>query len=370
MYQTFHRRINTKTERGISSLFPVPDFLSMTALGFDISDDSIKTIELLKRNGTYQVGLYNTTDIPKGTIGGGDILNPVRLQEVVSSIQRRFKIGFVNASLPEQKSYLFITTAKGDSSTIRQSIEFQLEENVPLSAAEAVFDYDVFRAYRKQGEEHKDVRVTVMSRSLSEAYSSLLRRSGLRPLSLTVESEAVARAVIPEGSEGTYMIVDMGKARTGISIVSEGVVMYTSTIEVGGNYLTESLSKNLGMSFEEAEEKKQSHGLLAVGESAEISNTLRDNLKGIISQIEHHLRYWHSQVDEKGIYAKRVNLVVLCGGGSLMRGLPSEFKSVFNIDAELANVWSNVPFRENYIPEITFEESLSYATAIGLALNK
>lgn len=370
MYQTFYRRINTKTGRGISSFFPVPDFLSMSGLGFDVSDDSIKILELIKRAGVYQVGAHGTTDIPKGTISGGEILNPVRMQEVINTVRRQHRIGFVNASLPEQKSYLFTTTIKSNTPSIRQNIEFQLEENVPLSAGEAVFDYEPYRTYKKQNQEYKDIKVTVVSRTLSETYSSLLRRSGLRPLSLVVESEAAARAVIPEGDSGTYAVVDFGKTCTGISVVSEGVVLYTSTIEVGGEHLTEVLSRGMNISLELAEEKKRESGLLGVGESGEVSRILKEKLGVLISQIEHHLRYWHSQVDDRGIHSKRVNTIILCGGSSLLPGLTSEFKSAFGVDAELANVWSNVPFHKNYVPEITFEESLGYATTIGLALNK
>ncbi|MDZ7726505.1 MAG: pilus assembly protein PilM [Candidatus Campbellbacteria bacterium] len=370
MYRTFNRQILSEPEGGFFSAFPVPDFLAMASLGFDISDDSIKAIELLEAAGAYEVGFYASKDIPKETIEGGEVLDPTRLQRVVAEMQREHRFIFVKASLPEQKAYLFTTTVEVSRGTpMRQKIEEQLEENVPLSQDEIVFDYKIYRTYKKKNKTYKDVRVSAISRTHSESYISLLKRSGLRPISLTIEAEAITRAVVPEGDKDTYMIMDLGKARTGISIVSEGVTRYTYTSEVGGSQLTEHIANKLNLSFEEAEERKHASGLTGKNEEARIvSEASEEKLDVLAKQINDVLRYWHSQVDERGVHAKRVNAVILCGGGALMKGLPAYIQNNFSIEAALANVWSNVPFRKHYVPSITFEDSLSYAAAIGLAL--
>jgi hypothetical protein len=35
---------------------------------------------------------------------------------------------------------------------------------------------------------------------------------------------------------------------------------------------------------------------------------------------------------------------------------------------EMANVWTNIVNTENYIPEMSFKQALSFSTALGLAL--
>ena len=55
----------------------------------------------------------------------------------------------------------------------------------------------------------------------------------------------------------TYMIVDFGEKRTGIFIVSRGVVMFTSTLDVGGVMLNDMIAKNFKVSYQEAEEMKK-----------------------------------------------------------------------------------------------------------------
>lgn len=368
MVEIFSKQKKSEKKNGfIKTLFPTPDFLLMPGVGLDISEDSIKALEIYRKDGFHHLGFYGSLDVPEGAIKEGEIANPVKLEEVVRNLRQQGRFAFVHASLPEMRTYLFTTTAKGDAAAVRQSIEFQLEENVPLSVEEAVFDYEVYGSRRVQGSEERSVKVLVVSRSISESYSTFLRRSGLRPLSLVAETEAIARAVVPKNDTDAYLVVDFGRNRTVLAVVSDEVIHHTSTLEIGGNQLTESIAKGLNISFAEAEQLKIEYGLS--GNSAETSQLLLERLAPLFSQIEHHIRYWHSQTDSRGIHAKRIKSLLLCGGSSLTKGLVEEFKTRFSSSVELANVWSNVRFRPNYVPEITFEESLSYATAVGLALD-
>lgn len=369
MYRTFSHASTTGTRPDFFSFFPVPDFLSMRTLGFDISDNSIKIVELIKKNGLMRLGFYAASDIPPGTIESGQIKNYTGLQQVITELQRRHKFIFVDASLPEQKAYLYTTTIEGDDDTLlRENIEFQLEENIPLTKAEAVFDFEVYKTYTKDKKTYRDVTVSAISRPVSESYVALLKRSGLRPVSLSIEAEAVANAVIPEHDDGTYLIIDFGKTRTGISVVSEGITRLTSTTEIGGAHITERIAEKLKISESDAEALKREHGLVGTAEALEVSRVIEGGLSSILREVDGQLRYWHSKTDNRGFRSKRVEAILICGGGALLKGVEAHLKKSLSVNVELANVWSNVSFPKNYVPEVSFEDSLGYAAAIGLAL--
>src|SRR5690606_35923278 len=96
--------------------------------------------------------------------------------------------------------------------TIRQQLEFRLEENVPLSPRDAYFD---FQAVRTTARDHLPVSVTVCSRAIADAYYEACRIAKVTPLSFEVESAAIARAVLPRNDKGTRILLDFGKSRTG-----------------------------------------------------------------------------------------------------------------------------------------------------------
>jgi len=369
MYRTFSHASTTGTRPDFFSFFPVPDFLSMRTLGFDISDNSIKIVELIKRNGLMRLGFYAASDIPPGTIESGQIKNYTGLEKVITELQRRHKFVFVDASLPEQKAYLYTTTIEGDDDVLlRENIEFQLEENIPLTKAEAVFDFEVYKTYTKEKKVYREVTISAISRSVSESYIALLKRSGLRPVSLSIEAEAVANAVVPDGDDGAYLIIDFGKTRTGISVVNEGVTRLTSTSETGGADITKHIAEKLKVPQSEAETLKRQHGLLGVGEAHEVSSIIEGAFSNILREVDGQLRYWHSKTDDRGFRSKRVDTILICGGGALLKGVEAHLKKSLSVNVELANVWSNVAFPKNYVPEVSFEDSLGYAAAIGLAL--
>jgi hypothetical protein len=73
--------------------------------------------------------------------------------------------------------------------------------------------------------------------------------------------------------------------------------------------------------------------------------------------------YWKDHGEGK----KEVDRIVLCGVSATVASLGGDIVPV-PIHVEMANVWRNAFSSDSYVPPITFEESLDYAVAAGLAL--
>jgi Tfp pilus assembly PilM family ATPase len=59
---------------------------------------------------------------------------------------------------------------------------------------------------------------------------------------------------------------------------------------------------------------------------------------------------------------------LLCGGNASVRGLPEYFEKAWEIPVAVGDVFINLAPRDVCLPPLDRNESLSYATAIGLAL--
>jgi len=53
--------------------FPVPKYLTQPAVGMDISDRSIKFMELKYKDGEFSLGRFGEREIPAGVIEGGEL---------------------------------------------------------------------------------------------------------------------------------------------------------------------------------------------------------------------------------------------------------------------------------------------------------
>ena len=345
--------------------FPMPHFLAVPSFGVDISDESIKFIELLNVRSGIRVGRHGEHKIPSGIIESGKIKDSKRMEEILLSLRRKDGVKSVRVSIPEEQVYLFkLQLGKAGLKSVRESIELVLEEHIPIPAEDAIFDYEILN----EDEHNLEIEVATIPKNVIENYLSVFKNSGISVKSFELEPQAIVRAVIKSGDPETYMIVDFGEKRTGIFIVSRGIVMFTSTLDVGGVTLNNMIAKNFKVSFEEAEKMKRQAGLKRNLPNKEIFSVLLNSVSILRDEIVKHFLYWHTHKDEQGKNNPPIKKIILCGGDSNLIGLPDYFSVSMKNPVEMANVWVNIVDTGSYIPEINFKQALSFAAALGLAL--
>jgi type IV pilus assembly protein PilM len=335
------------------------------SFGLDISDESLKFVELVPSKHGIKIGKYGERKIPVGIIESGKIKSPEKLKEVLSALRKEEGIRFVRVSLPEEQVYLFaLRLEKEGLKNIREGIELALEEHVPIPAQDAIFDYDIV------GEDEKslEVQVAAIPTNVVETYISVFRDSFISIQSLELEAQAIARAVVRKRDLETYLIVDFGQTRTGIFIVSRGVVVFTSTLDIGGELLNKMIEKNFNVTKEEAEKMKRQYGLERNTENQEVFSVLLNSVSILRDEIAKNFLYWSTHKDEEGNVRPPIKKIILCGGDSNLIGLADYISVSMKQSVEMANVWINIAETDKYIPEISFRESLTFAAALGLAL--
>lgn len=353
------------------SLFPTPEFLRMPSVGLDVSDKSVRFLGFTYDGKKLKISQHADKKIESGIVESGKIKDEAKMKEVLASLKKEYNLQFVRVALPEEQAYLFkMTVPLVKKTELRESILLQLEEYVPIKAADSVFDYEII----KEGADSYDLQVSVIPTSVAESYVSIFTESGLMPISFEIEAQAIARAMIKGGDMGTYMIIDFGQSRTGISIVSGGAVAFTSTVDIGGFLITQSIAKELSLTTKEAEDIKRKNGLIkdkdaSTGkEGKEVFSVILNVIATLRDEINKHYIYWHTHKESEGTSVRKIEKIILCGGDSNLPGLPDYLARSMRVNVELGNVWVNVYGEDGGVPEISFKDSLTYATAVGLAL--
>ena len=346
-------------------LFPLPKILSEPFFGLDISDESLKFVELIATKGGIKLGRYGEKSIPPGVIESGKIKDSKKMEEILSALRKEEGVKSVRVSLPEEQVYLFaLKLEKLGLKKVREGIELALEQHAPILAQDAIFDYELVN----ENAQNLEVQVTAIPKNIIENYLLIFKHSQISVKSFELEAQAVSMAVIKNGDMETYMIVDFGKKRTGIFIVSKGIVVFTFTLDLGGVMLTKMVQKTFSVSFEEAEKMKEKYGLERNTNNKEIFAVLLNSVSVLRDEIVKHFLYWHTHKNEEGKTNPPIKKIIFCGGDSNLIGLADYISISVKSAAEMANVWINISNTENYIPEISFKQSLAFATALGLAL--
>lgn len=310
-------------------LFPPPKFLLMPHVGINISDDAITFVEYSRPIGSRSIVKYGCIPIDQDIIEGGDIKNEQKLVSVLSEIVQKNNLSYAKLSIPEEKAYLFETEipSYGDMNAISQNIEFKLEDNIPLSAPDAVFAFDIL-----PGDHIKPWRASVSAvpRTYIERMLDIFRKSGITPVAFETIPRAIARVISP-GVVGDIIVVHSMNRKTGIYIVSENAIGFTSTIAVG---------------------------ITKEGDMSAYIDIIDKEIRRVFS-------YWFSRNSHSSSIIKQV---IVVGRESedvtaQLRGKVADILPVHSVD-----VWLSVLDTTHYIPPILKSESYIYAPAAGLGL--
>src|SRR3989338_3841644 len=90
-------------------------------------------------------------------------------------------------ALPEEKGFLRTVKLSGiKEEEVGRALEFQLEEHIPLSAADAVFNYTI----SKREKDHLDVVLYAFPKITVESYLDVFSKAGALPVYIESELNA------------------------------------------------------------------------------------------------------------------------------------------------------------------------------------
>jgi type IV pilus assembly protein PilM len=342
------------------------------AAGIDISDSSIKWMVLERFGSAHRVQSYGDSALDEGVVRGGVIQDEKRLAEKLAGIRHHLGgISSVHAALPEEVAYVFSMRVPPDTprQQVLRLIEFEFEDRVPIPPSAAVYDFSPIPGVASDSES-EEVSVVVFPREIAEAYARVCADAGLTLLSLEIEASSVARVVSSHSEdEPITLLVDFGRARTGFAVIKHGAPIFTSTVDVGGDLVTNALIQKLAMTPEETIRFKNDHGLFDASEEyAQAREIVSGVAAALADEVNRHYRYWDTRRNDRGDRMTPVGKVILIGGSANLKGLDEYIASRVHAPTEVGDVWQHVVNFDEYIPPIDRRTSLQYATAVGLAL--
>ena len=365
------------------------------AFGLDISDLSFKIAKLKKRGKFLTLSSFLERDISPNIVKDGEIKDENSLVKIIKealskTIGGKLKTKHVVASLPEEKAFLqVIQLPKMPEEDLKSAVIYEAENYVPLPIEEVYLDSQIVLPLQNHLD-HFDVLIAALPRKIVDPYVSCLKKAGLYPKALEIESLAIARALIKkEASPSPALLIDLGATKTNFIIFSGYSIRFTSSIPVSSQQFTEAIAKNLNADFKKAEELKIKYGLNVakkiilrkkskdqqfekeiIGDER-IFEALTPALTDLTEQIKKCLSFYQTHAFHEHLPSgkKDVEKIFISGGGANLKGLADFLSLELGIPVALANPWINIlpePLKE--VPKLSFEESLKYTTALGLAL--
>ena len=240
-------------------------------LALDIGTRFIKVAEMRLGKGTISLLNVAVSPTPPNVVDSNQIIDPVGLGRTIKSLMTTSKIRArkVVVSISGQSSVVVrpIDLPKMSVKELTDTMRFEVERHIPFTADEVVMDYAPVIDPDDLSEEETNMKVllAVAQEELIKSYLKVINVAGLQPVALDVEILASIRALIDIHQrtgqlDNTLALVSIGAVSTDISIVNQGNLIFTRSVPIAGDALTEAIADQLGRSFDEAEELKKEYG--------------------------------------------------------------------------------------------------------------
>jgi len=333
----------------------------------DLSDLSVKVVQLERDGKIDKIRSYSSLDISKGAIEDGVIVDKDKVAESIRTVikkaePKKIRTKKVICSIPESKAFLrIINIPKMDEKEADEAVKWEIEASIPLSVDQVYFDWQFLDVI----ESKQNVLTVAVAKEIIDDLVEVCGKAGLDVYGLEVESVASIRSLVPkDSSKGEiYLVVDLGATRTSFIITEGNIPYFTSSIPFSSEALSDAISKSLGVSGDKAEQMKMIQGIEYSLENNSIFEIARPLLENLSSEIEKSIDFYHEISKESG----EVKKIVICGGGASLKGIVPYLTTKLSKEITVGDPWINLNLG-NKLPIINRENSMRYSTAIGLAL--
>ena len=366
---------------------------SKNIIGLDISDSNFKAVQLIRSGKKIKIQALSRVDLPKGIIEHGSIKDKqvatTALHDLLSKpLYGSFSTNQIVACLPETRTFIKLITVEKGPNSLETIIESEIEKNIPMSIIEMYYDWQTV----KINEDNYSVLIGAAPQRIVDQYIDLIKSAKLDISALEIEAVPICRSLLAEELPKSddlpnvaYSIIDIGAKRTSLIIYASGSIVFTLSLPISGEEITERISGTLEINRDQAEKAKIICGLDKTNARGIIHDILFDIIQELTSKINDAFEYYSKNYPE----LPPIKKIIVCGGGSNIKNLNEILTNELNIEVVKGNPFNNISeteedfgknllevhsTKDKKIPDIISKStikqssSISYTTSIGLAL--
>lgn len=358
-------------------------------VGLDIGTDFIRAAQVKSTSSGFLLNAYGLVPVPFGAVVEGEIVDPEAVSGAIRDLWRQsgFHASDVAIGVSSQKVVVrLIDLQFMERDELSKAIQYQAQDYIPYPVEQAILDFQIIGDYMTPSDEHM-MEVLLVAAPMDIVYAAVTAVEGAK-LSLAqvdVTAFALVRAILgttpswfddETDSAGEALgIVHISSGLTNIAVVERGIPRFTRVSSLAGNQFTQAIANVLNITFDEAEEIKQTVGLPsldgtadAFGQSVEPTvKTAQDALEReanrFIAEVRRSLDYYLTQATQ----VRTIKRIYLTGTGSELANLASYLEKGLQTQVVIGDPLQHVQVASQ-VQQAVMADRMGCAPAIGLAL--
>jgi type IV pilus assembly protein PilM len=338
-------------------------------VGLDIGSSAIKLVQLKESKGRYFLQKFGVKPLEPEVIVDGTVMDEGR---VVSAIRELFEESNVkNKHVAISISGHAVIVKKISlppmpDDELEGQVRLAAEQYIPFDINEVNIDFHVLPP-DPSGDAQSDMSVILVAAKKDKIneLTELVKGAGLIPVVMDVDAFAIENmhAVnYPMAQDETTALVNVGASVMNVNIIRGGVSLFTRDIPLGGNRYTEAIQREMGMSYDEAEEIKK--GERANEGGGPLTNVIDSVNAEVASEIARTVDYFKTSASNADL-----DRVLVCGGVARIKGLVQQLGDRMQVSVELANPFGEIDTSgSDADPDTLADMAPLAAVGVGLAL--
>ncbi len=271
----------------------------------------------------------------------------------------------------------FMKLPAAEEDKIRQMVRVEAAQNVPFPIEELVWTFQVLG---KKDQTEMEVILVAIKSEIIEGISQACEEAGLQVEIVDVAPLALYNAALYnyEMNKGCTLVVDIGARTTNLIFIQPNKI-FTRSIPIAGNSITQSIIQEFEIPFAEADSLKVRQGFCGLGgayeepeleSAAKLSKLIRNVMTRLHAEIARSINFFRQQ--QGGTAPTKL---LLSGGASITSYTDFFFKEKMELEIEYLHPFQNVAveFPQDAAQKEAFRQKLeevahSMGEVIGLGL--
>src|ERR1700722_3646821 len=345
---------------------------SKSFLAVDFGAGSLKLAEFE----TNDAGILSLKSFAVKSLGSEGSQEATREKTILKALQetlaeKGLKSKNVNVCAPGFHVFSkFVKLPPVDASKVGQIIQYEAQQNVPFPLSEVVWDYQILGS-AASGE--LEVLLVAIKSEIVEGLFRVAEQCKLKLQLCDASPAALCNAFkFNYGElEDCTMLLDIGAKTSNLLFFEKGKV-FSRSINLGANTITQDFANEAKLKFDEAEKIKIAEGFVSLGgayeepenpHQAAISKIARQFMTKLHIQVNQTIQFYRGQ--QGGAAPQRL---FLSGGAAIMPYTAQFFAEKLNVPVEYFNPFRNIEIDPGLDLEELSKYAHSYGEVVGLGL--
>lgn len=238
-------------------------------------------------------------------------------------------------------------------------VRYEADQQIPFDMDEVIWDYQLFQT---EGLPDVEVGIFAMKRELVREHLLHFEQAAIEPIGVQSGPLSVYNAAQFDGllSEQTTVLLDVGAENTDL-VIGTPNGLWTRTIPIGGNSVTDALVKSFKLSFSKAEELKREAATHK--HARQIFTAMRPTFADLVQELQRSIGFYSATHRDAAL-----DKVICVGNGFQMPGLQKYLEQNLGYTVDRPIAFTKAPPAGLTNADVLRDQFSAFFVAYGLAL--